>query len=87
MLARPEFSSAGTQLVAAAIAEAAREIDAGAWGNVYDTALSLLTAHKLWSSPFGASMRLDGAGEDDSSRYSAQLATLRLARIPRITVL
>jgi hypothetical protein len=84
---RQEFASAGAQLVKSAMDEATRELDATAWGNVYDTALSLLTAHKLWSSPFGASMRLDGGSESDSSRYSMQLATLQVKRIPRIMVL
>lgn len=84
---RPEFESAGEALVKAALDEAALELDATAWGSTYDTAHSLLTAHKLWSSPFGVSMRLDGGNDQDASRYSAQLATLQVKRIPRIMVL
>ena len=87
MMARPEFEGAGHQLVVSAMNEAALELNAAAWGTVYPTALSLLTAHKLWSSPFGSSMRLDGGSENDESRYSAQLAALRVKTIPRVMVL
>lgn len=87
MQARPEFASAGVQLVAAMIAEATLELDSGTWGRNYDTAVSLLAAHKLWASPFGSSLRLDGGGDLKSSRYTEQLEALRVARVPRMTVL
>jgi hypothetical protein len=84
---RPEFQGAGAHLVTAAMDEAARELSEADWGNVYYTALSLLTAHKLWASPFGSSMRLEGGGEEKGSRYLTQLGELQVKRIPRIMVL
>ena len=87
MLSRPEFASAGTQLVAEALADAVSKVDPTTWGNQTDKAVSLLAAHSLWSSPFGASMRLDGDSEETESRYLAEYARLRLARVPRILVL
>lgn len=87
MAARPEFGPAGTQLVAQALAAASAQLDQAAWGALYDQAVSLQAAHLLWSSPFGATIRLDGDAAADDSRYSSQLARLRLARIPRIMVL
>jgi hypothetical protein len=84
---RPEFSSAGAQLVAEALTEARSKLDAGTWGNQYDNAVSALAAHLLWTSPFGVSMRLDGGSEESESRYLKELGRLQLARVPRIIVL
>lgn len=84
---RPEFAGAGVELVAKAMRDARVELDAEAWGTAYDQALSLLTAHKLWSSPFGESMRLDGSASDGSSRYLTALHRMQMQRIPRIMVL
>ena len=87
MRERPEFAPAGAALVATALAEATAELSADAWGANYDTAVSLRAAHKLWSSPWGAALRLDGGGDQETSRFSEQLAALRVARVPRMIVL
>ncbi len=84
---RKEFASAGPQLVTSTLAEAATRISAAEWGTAYDTAHSLMTAHLLWSSPFGSSMRLEGGSEASKSRYLEEFERLRLERIPRIMVL
>jgi len=52
-----------------------------------DVACGYYAAHLLWSSPFGASMRLDGAGEELTSPYLGEFERLRLERVPRIVVL
>lgn len=84
----PEFQGASTQLVVAKLAEASARISSGEFpGTTSDVAVGYLAAHLLWSSPFGASMRLDGAGEEVSSRYWAEFERLRLERVPRVIVL
>jgi hypothetical protein len=83
---RPEFRSAGTQMVASMMVDAAKRVSAAEYGDSYDQALALMTAHLLWDSPFGASMRRDG-GADAASPYLTELANLRLERVPRILVL
>lgn len=85
--ARPEFESAGEALVAETLAQAAVRISSDSWGTGYDNAHSLMTAHLLWTSPFGASMRLDGASDAGRSRYLEEFERLRLERIPRMMVL
>lgn len=84
---RPEFGSAGTQLVTSTIADARLRVSAAEYGDAYDDALSLMTAHLLWESPFGCSMRLDGGGADNESRYLKELRHLKLERVPRMGVL
>jgi Protein of unknown function (DUF4054) len=83
---RPEFASAGVKLVASTMADARLRVSAAEYVGAYDDALSLMTAHLLWDSPFGASMRRDG-GQDAASPYWTELAKLKLERIPRIGVL
>jgi len=83
---RPEFESAGEALVATTIALAALRVSAEQYGDAYDDALSLMTAHLLWDSPFGASMRRDG-GDDAQGPYATELGKLRLERVPRMLVL
>jgi hypothetical protein len=85
--ANPEFAAAGAQLVVAKLAEAALRINAADWGTAYDLAHSLMTAHLLWSSPFGSSMRLDGGSDAGRSRYLEEFERLRLERLPRMLVL
>ncbi len=84
---RPEFEAAGEALVKATLDQAALRISAGSWGTGYDSAHGLMTAHLLWTSPFGASMRLDGDGSAGRSRYLEEFERLRLELIPRIMVL
>jgi hypothetical protein len=84
----PEFSNASDSLVVSCLNEAEMELVANAdWGNRFDTAHGLLTADKLWSSPFGATMRLDDAGKVmASSRYAKQLGELHVKTFPKILV-
>ena len=74
-------------LVKSALDQAAPRVDVAVWGNAYDVAHSLMTAHLLWSSPFGASMRLDGDTAAGRSRYLEEFERLRLERVPRMLVL
>jgi hypothetical protein len=83
---KPEFESAGEALVTATIALAAPRVSADQYGDAYDDAHTLMTAHLLWDSPFGASMRRDG-GTDAESPYVTELKALRLERVPRMMVL
>lgn len=67
-----------TDIVDACLAEADLELtDAGDWGSVRDTAQGLLTADKLWNSPKGATLRLDGGDKEQSSRYGDAFRRLR----------
>lgn len=84
----PEFQSAGVQLVVEKLTEAAARLSAEAFtAPSLDVAQGYLAAHLLWSSPFGASMRLDGAGEELTSPYWAEFERLRMERVPRVMVL
>lgn len=83
---RPEFESAGTSLVRDAIADAALRVSLDEFGTRYDDALSLMAAHLLWDSPFGASMRRDG-GQDAASPYLVELRALTRENVPRMAVL
>ena len=83
-----EFEAAGPSLVTSALAEASARVDAGAFTTATrEIACAYYAAHLLWSSPFGASMRLDGAGEELTSPYLGEFERLRLERVPRILVL
>jgi hypothetical protein len=74
----PEFETGG-EVVDAALAEAAGEIDSATFGARYDEAHGALAAHKLWSSAFGVSLRLDGSGEGDASKYLTHYLLVRKA--------
>lgn len=84
--AYPEFASSSPGLVEAKLLEAESQISRTAFGDQYDTAHGYLTAHLLWSSPYGAGMRLEGGGESTESRYLRSFNALRLATVPRIIV-
>lgn len=76
----PEFDQASDRLVNGALAEAAGQTSAEAWGENYDTAHALLTADILWLSPFGASMRrVDDTKQNEpvASPYAQRLADAR----------
>lgn len=85
-LERPEFQPAGAELIAANIALALQRVSADEFGDAYDQAVSLMTAHLLWSSPYGVAMRRDG-GEDAESPYLTEFLALRRERIPSILVI
>jgi hypothetical protein len=84
----PEFESAAEELVQGMLDEAAAELtQAGDWGGVLNTAHRLLTADKLWRSPFGATIRLDGGDSDKPSRYAEELKLLHRKTFPAVLVL
>lgn len=74
----PEFRTAGDDLVQAILDEAALRVDPDAYGAKIDIAHGYRAAHLLASSPFGRSLRLDGAEE----RYLALLDELRTETVP-----
>lgn len=64
----PEFETGGA-LIDGVLAEAAGEMASrGNFGTRHDEAQGALAAHKLWASPFGVSLRLEG---DESPYLSA----------------
>jgi hypothetical protein len=83
----PEFRSATPTLLDSVLDEASRRLNSDVWGERLEVAQGLLAAHLLWSSPFGASMRLDGAGNEMTSRYMSEFARLRGEVIPSMVVL
>lgn len=58
-VAFPEFRTAPDGLVSGKLANAAARLDAGRYGDTYEEAHGLLTAHLVAMSPFGSSLRLD----------------------------
>ena len=66
-IAFPEFSEVSDTLVDAKIGESQRELDSGAFGDIYDDAVSYLTAHKLAISPYGQQLQL--VSDDGRTTY------------------
>lgn len=62
----PEFSTVDTALITAILAEVAFGLDAGIYGLRFAAAQGALTAHKLWLSPAGVSLRVDSDAKDKS---------------------
>ena len=87
LMLRPEFAAAGPSMVNATMLDAAKRVSAVEYGSSYDNALALMTAHLLWESPFGASMRLEGGGEATESRYLKEFRALTRESVPRMGVL
>lgn len=86
IIAYPEFAPAGRSIIEAKLAEAAGRVSEEAFGSNYDTAHGLLTAHLLWISPHGATMRKDGDGNQIESRYAIEFAELRQEVVPSMLV-
>lgn len=63
---RPEFVEVGDGVVQGAIDDAVTEVDERIFGEKTDQAVSLLAAHKLGLSSFGAPSRLDPKLVQDS---------------------
>jgi hypothetical protein len=80
----PEFRTASPELVEAKLQEAARRVSASAFGSRYDDAVALMAADLLWSSPFGATLRLDGSG--GPSEYRRAFVRLREEVCPTFVV-
>ena len=72
----PEFNAVSPTMVQSHLDETALELAAADWGNRFDTAHGLLTASRLWSSPFGATMRLDNEGNKRDDPYLEQYENL-----------
>ena len=75
-----EFSATADALITAVLAEAALECDARVYGDSYDHAVGLLTAHKLSISPGGQQARLEAKGGDGTTTYLAELNRLSRRR-------
>lgn len=69
----PEFAPAG-DLVDTVLAEQLKAIDPTVFGDSFDDAHGALTAHALWLSPFGITLRLDS--DDAESKYLAHYKSL-----------
>lgn len=72
----PEFQNATDSMVTALLARAALEVDAPTYGDRYDHAHGLLTAHYISCSPGGEVSRL----ETDKSETTYGKAYLKLQR-------
>jgi len=81
-----EFSQITDATIEAAIAEAELEV-AGTedWGDRRDAAIGLQAAHKLWSSPHGATMRLESP--EEASPYLDDYNKLVRKTFPAILVI
>lgn len=70
----PEFATVDVGLVEAVLAEVALELnDPTLYGTRYDAAQGALTAHRIWVSPAGISLR----GEDADPSTSPYLAMFK----------
>ena len=66
----PEFRATDTSMVAAALNDAALQIDCTVWGNLAGVGHGYLTAHRLALSPFGQNARMI-ADDAESTTYKA----------------
>lgn len=80
-----EFSTAGSDLIEAALTDAATELDTSIYRDKYDVAHGLLAAHKLAISPYGRSARL--VNEDGTTTYEKELTRIRREVAPRFMVI
>lgn len=81
--AYPEFDEAGDTLVTAKLTDAAGRLSTDAWGDRYDEAHGLMTAHKLVMSPFGRDLRSENGAD---LLYWPALEQLRFEHLPRAIV-
>jgi len=83
----PEFETTAEAQLTAVLVEAAAAIDTEIFGGRYDDAHGLLTAHLLWTSPFGVSLRMEGdPSPPEKSRYFQEFAKIRREVTPRAIV-
>jgi len=75
----PEFAPTADALVSAKIAAATRRCSATVFGDSYDDAVMLLTAHLLSSAPGGQQGRLEKGDEGDTT-YLAEWKRLAQQR-------
>lgn len=62
----PEFESDGPTPLDSILAEVENELVEDDFDEQFDAAHGYLTAHRLWASPFGAPLRIDGADTSTS---------------------
>lgn len=84
----PEFDSADKfALVERTLAEVLARLDASVFGERLNEAHGALTAHTLWSSAFGVSLRIDGGSEGEKSKYLVHFESIRKATTTPLTML
>jgi hypothetical protein len=81
-----EFETVDSVTLEATLAQAASRVSAEVYGSRYDEAHGLMVAHLLWSSPFGATLRLGGGEADGKSKYLMELHQVRREVAPRSLV-
>lgn len=84
--AYPEFDTMSAELVEAKLSLARKRVSEETYGDRHDEAVGLMAAHLLWTSPFGASTRLDGGDKEASNRYWDEFVRLRREVCPTIIV-
>lgn len=67
----PEFETTDPDLVSAVLAEVGFGLDPTVYGLRFDAAHGALTAHRLWMSPAGVSLRGDSTQTDTSDYLKA----------------
>jgi hypothetical protein len=84
----PEFDRADSlALVEQTLAEVLAKLDSAVFGLRLDEAHGALTAHTLWSSAFGVSLRLDGSGEGGKSKYLEHYESIKKAVTVPLTMM
>jgi hypothetical protein len=83
----PEFSATTTAHVFAKLTLAQERISEAVWGEHYNSAVGLMTAVLLASSPFAFRARPNPQAQPSASTYQEQLDRLRQAVPRRILVL
>lgn len=71
----PEFTNTPEPLVTDRLSRASKEHDSGSWGELWETAVFLKTAHYLAITPQGREMRLSSEKSSETS-YSKRLEEL-----------
>lgn len=82
----PEFDPLDDSIIEVKLSQAAERLDPAIYGQKYDQAHELLTAHLLVVSPFGQSARLEGDAEG-TSLYWPEYERIRKLVAPRIMIL
>ncbi len=72
----PEFSTVDSTLVSAVLTEVGFGLDPTIYGLRFDAAHGALSAHRLWLSPAGVSLRGDST-QTDTSDYLKQFQQIR----------
>ena len=81
----PEFRTAVDELVVSILSDAEHRVSADVFGEKYDLAHGLMTAHLLAISPFGRSQRLVNDG--GKTLYQTEFDALRKEVVPSLIVI